>query len=52
MDRRDERGIGETAVSEREEIELVVNEIELIRPPEYLCDMQAFPDLWIDRGVF
>ena len=52
MDSREERRIGKTAVTEREKIELVVNEIELIRPPEYLCDMQAFPHLWINRGVF
>ena len=52
MYRRDQRRMGKTAVTERQKIELVVNQIELVRPPEYLCDMQAFPDLWIDRGVF
>ena len=52
MNSRDERRIGKTAVTERQKIKLVMNKIELIRPPEYLCDVQILPHLWIDRGVF
>jgi len=36
MNSCDERRIGKTTVTERQEIELIVNEVELIRPFEYL----------------
>ena len=51
VDRRDHRCVDQPAVREREEVETVVDHVELVRPLEHRCDVEALGDLRIDRGV-
>ena len=52
MDRGDHRCVDEAAVGEREEVETVVDEVELVGALEHRRDVEAFGDLGVDGGVF
>ena len=52
MDRRHDRRGRHVRVGQREEIEMVVDEVELIPVLEALGDVQALPHLGVDRRVF
>ena len=51
MDRRHDRRVDEAAVGEREEVEPVVDDVELVGALEHRRDVEAFGDLGLDGGV-
>ena len=51
MDRRHDRRVDEAAVGEREEVEPVVDEVELVGALEDRRDVEALGDLGLDGGV-
>src|SRR6202034_2283225 len=52
VNRGDDRRRDQPRVSERQEVEAVVNDVELRRPFEYLRYMQALGNLRIDVRIF
>ena len=52
MNRRHDGGVDQSAVSEGQEIESVVDDVELVGVFEGVCDVQAFGDLWINVVIF
>ena len=51
VDRGHDRRLDERAVRERQEVEVVVDQVELVGPLEHRRDVQAFPDLGVEPGV-
>ncbi len=51
VDRRDHRCVDEAAVGEREEVEAVVDDVEVVGTLEHRGDVQALGDLRLDRGI-
>ena len=51
MDRRHHGSVHQVAVGQREEVEAVVNDVELVGPLEDRRDVQALGDLRIDTRV-
>lgn len=51
VDRGHHRRVDQTAVGERQEVESVVDDVEIIGPLEHRGDVQALGDLGIDRFV-
>ena len=51
MDRRDDRGVDEPAVRERQEVEAVVDDVEVGGVLEDRGDVQRLGDLGLDRVV-
>ena len=52
VDRREHRRLDEPAVGEREKIEAVVDDVELVRPLEGVRDVQALGHLRVDVRIF
>ena len=51
VDGRHHGRVDETAVGERQEVEVVVDQIELVGPLEHLRDVQALPDLGVQAVI-
>ena len=51
MNGRDDRGVDETAVGERQEVEAVVDQIELCGALEDTGDVERSPRLGVDGGI-
>ena len=51
MDGGHHRGVDQAAVGERQEVEAVVDDVELVGALERGGDVQALGDLGVDRGV-
>src|SRR2546426_799187 len=52
VNRGDNRSLNQTAVSERQKIEMIVNQIELASPLEHFRDVQRLPYFGIHARVF
>ena len=52
VDRGHDGRIDQPAVGQRQEVEVVVDQVELAGPLEDLRDVQALPDLGVERVVF
>ena len=51
VDRRDHRRVDEAAVGQRQEVEAVVDEVELVGSLEDRGDVQALPDLGVEARI-
>ena len=52
MDGHDHGGVREAGVRQGQEVEVVVDEVELVRLLEDLRDVQPLPDLGVEGAVF